>query len=211
VIRLENATWAVPGLRVGPVRLHVRRGEHVLVTGPSGAGKSLLLDVLVGVQPLQSGERWWDGRRLAPDEAPGVFGWLPQDPALFPHLSARDNILFGPRARHLGRRASEARLAFLAVRLELADLLDRRSECLSGGERQRVGLARALAGAPAVLLLDEPFAALEPDLRARLWQFLADLHDAEALTIVHVTHDWDEAGRRGLRQLRLDAGGIVDS
>ena len=168
-------------------------GVHVLL-GPTGTGKSLLLEAIAGLRPVERGRVILGGGDITslPPEKRGM-AYVPQDLALFPHLSVEDNILFSPRAR--GCLNGEARdfAKDLMHRLGIELLADRWPSTLSGGERQRVALARALATGNRLLLLDEPFAALNESLKRELWMMLKDLQVAMGLTILMVTHDLEEA------------------
>ncbi len=155
------------------------------VVGPSGGGKSTLLRVLAGVERRASGsvrvlgEAWQGPRAFAPPWERGV-GWVPQDAVLFPHLDVRANLAYGGGTGDVGE---------IAVLLGVDGLLDRMPPNLSGGERQRVALGRALLRGPRVLLLDEPFSALDPALRARIRADVANLCRARGLHVVLVSHD----------------------
>ena len=158
--------------------------EVVGLVGPSGAGKSTFLRVVAGVERRARGrvqafgERWADGVSVVPPWRRGV-GWVPQDAALFPHLDVGANLAYAARGD----------VAEIAAWLGLGPLLDRAPRNLSGGERQRVALGRALASRPRLLLLDEPFAALDRALRDRLAAELAARCRDARLPVVLVTHD----------------------
>jgi ABC-type sulfate/molybdate transport systems ATPase subunit len=162
----------------------------VALTGPSGAGKSTILRAVAGIERRARGrvtafgEVWQDDATgtLVPPWRRGC-GWVPQDAALFPHLSVRDNL--GYAARGDVRPVAEL--------LGVAALLDRAPRNLSGGERQRVALGRALCAEPRLLLLDEPFSALDPPLRARLGAEVAAWAEARGTAIFVVTHDRADA------------------
>lgn len=164
------------------VALSVQRGETVVVLGPSGSGKTLLLETIAGLHDYE-GSVALDGEALddRPPDGRG-FGFVFQDYALFPHMTARENVAFGQRYREGGRDPTE-----LLDALGVAALVDRRPPTLSGGERQRVALARALAVAPEVLLLDEPLSSLDVPTRRALRDDLLDV--LAGATAVYVTHD----------------------
>jgi molybdate transport system ATP-binding protein len=191
-------------------------GEVVAVLGPNGAGKSTLLDVLAGLVRPERGRLVVGGRTLV-GEATHVpphrrsVGLLSQDPLLFPHLTALGNVAFGPRARGQRRRVAEARARALLSEVDAADLADRRPRALSGGQQQRVALARALATDPALLLLDEPFAALDVDAAPALRGLVRRVLRANPRTqVVLVTHDPLDALVLADRVLVLDRGRIVE-
>ena len=181
-------------LAIDDVSLSIRSGELVAVLGPSGCGKTTLLLSIAGLLPVRSGsitigdrEISRAGRTVAPEKR-GI-GWVPQEASLFPHLSVGENIGFAvPRGS--GR---EARITELASLVGLGDLTGRAPNQLSGGQAQRVALARALAPRPDLLLLDEPFAALDTQLRTGLRREVAELLRAQGTTSLLVTHDQEEA------------------
>jgi len=169
--------------------------------GPSGAGKSLTLQAIAGLLHPSSGHVRLDGRTLY-DSAQGIdvpaparrIGYLFQDYALFPHLSVRENVSFGLTAWHRRKPAAKdaERVHALLESFGLATLADSRPQNLSGGQRQRVALARALACEPQVLLLDEPFAALNPMLRAELREELAQVRRQWGIPVLMITHDIED-------------------
>ncbi len=191
-------------------------GEVVAVLGPNGAGKSTLLDVLAGLLRPDEGHLVVDGRTLV-DKSTFVppyerrVGLLSQDPLLFPHLTALGNVAFGPRALGAGRRAAEERARALLSEVDLLPLAGSRPRALSGGQQQRVALARALATDPALLLLDEPFAALDVDAAPALRGLVRRILRANAGTqVVLVTHDPLDALVLADRVLVLGDGRIVE-
>ena len=191
-------------------RLHVRRGEHCLIVGPSGAGKSLLLRAVAGLVGLEAGTialRDEDAADRASEDR--RVGLVFQQYSLFPHLSVLENVAFGLRMRGVGRREAGAKASVVLARLGSAHLAGRRPTTLSGGEQQRVAIARALATGADLLLLDEPFAALDPATRAACRSELAAHRRDLGLTIVEVTHAIEEAGSHSDRVVVLDRGRIV--
>jgi molybdate transport system ATP-binding protein len=191
-------------------------GEVLAVLGPNGSGKSTLLTAIAGLTPLAAGRISLDGVSLD-DAGSGTFveaarrpvGYVFQDYRLFPHLSVLDNVAFSPRARGLGRARSRAVAATWLDRLGLSDLARRRPGDLSGGQAQRVALGRALAGSPALLLLDEPLSALDArtrlEVQGELRRHLADF----AGPCLLVTHDPLEALVLADRLLVLEHGRVV--
>ena len=187
--------------------LHVPRGETVAVLGPSGSGKSTLLKMVAGLEPSDAGEIRFDGAdlaRVAPERR--RFALMFQDFALFPHLDVLDNVAFGLLEQ--GQRRAQAReqsLQLLSV-FGLAGHARHAVWKLSGGEQQRVALARALITAPRLLLLDEPFSALDAELRGSLREEFAQRIAQAGITTVLVTHDESEARAMAQRGFRLMAG-----
>ncbi len=176
------------------VELTVRRGEFVCLLGPSGCGKSTLLNILAGILSYEDGTVEVDGHRVKGPSA--ERGMMFQSPMLFPWLTTRQNVAFGPRAqgrRRGGERASAEEVQSVLETVGLAGFEDAFPKELSGGMRHRAAFARALVSRPAVLLMDEPFGALDALTRARMQEFLLDMWHRFSLTIVFVTHDIEEA------------------
>jgi thiamine transport system ATP-binding protein len=176
------------------VSLHVDRGEVVALLGPSGSGKSTLLRVIAGLVTPDSGHVSVDGVDVTglPTHRRHV-GLVFQDEQLFPHLSVADNVAFGLRMAGMGRPERRHRADELLDVVGLAGFGDRSVDNLSGGEAKRVAVARSLAPAPKVLLLDEPLTGLDRDLHDRLQTEVADIMRATGTTAVWVTHDRTEA------------------
>ncbi|NLX49454.1 MAG: ABC transporter ATP-binding protein [Methanospirillum sp.] len=194
LLALDTVTARLGGFTLGPVSLELPSGALCAVVGASGSGKSALLQTIAGLVPVSSGTIAVDGRDLTriPPEERGI-AIVPQHYALFPHLSVQENVAFGLRARGVPapRAREEARAAL--DRLEIGHLADRRPATLSGGERQRTAIARAVVLRERLILLDEPFAALDPVNRAISIEELQAIHAALGLTVVLVTHRPDEA------------------
>ena len=196
----DRALAAGLSLQVGP-------GETLALLGPSGAGKSTLLKIAAGLEPPDHGSVWFNGQDitgLAPERR--GFALMFQDFALFPHLNVLDNVAFGLVEQGIKRPAARERAAAMLSRFGLAEHAQQRVWTLSGGEQQRVGLARALITAPRALLLDEPFSALDAELRQSLRQEFCQHIAAAGVATLLVTHDEQEARAMASRGLRLRAG-----
>ncbi len=195
------------------IDLAAGEGEFLALLGPSGSGKTTLLRLIAGLESAEAGRVLIGGADMAgvPARARGV-GFVFQHYALFRHMTVAENIAFGlrvrPRARRPGRADIRARVAELLSLVQMPELAGRYPDQLSGGQRQRVALARALAIEPRILLLDEPFGALDPEVRRGLRRWLRELHDRTGLTTVMVTHDRAEALEVADRVAILRAGRV---
>jgi NitT/TauT family transport system ATP-binding protein len=173
------------------VNLKVNPGEFLCLLGPSGCGKSTLLNIIAGFLPSDTGEVLVDGE---PVKGPGHNrGVLFQSPQLFPWLTTLENVLYGPRARRVLTPEVREQADALLETVGLADFRDVYPHELSGGMRHRAAFARVLINRPSVLLMDEPFGALDAITRANMQRFLLDLWQRDSPTIVFVTHDVEEA------------------
>jgi sulfate/thiosulfate transport system ATP-binding protein len=191
------------------VSVEVPTGSLTALLGPSGSGKSTLLRVIAGLEHPDEGQVILEGddvTRVAPQER-GV-GFVFQHYAAFKHMTVWENVAFGLRIRRRPRAEVKQRVAELLDLVQLARLGDRYPAQLSGGQRQRMGLARALAVDPKVLLLDEPFGALDARVRKELRLWLRRLHDETHTTTVIVTHDQEEAMEVADRVVVMNAGAI---
>ena len=207
--RLEDLRHG--GRAARPVDLDVRAGELLGLLGPSGSGKTTLLRIIAGLDAPDRGRILFGG-----DDATGLpvqeraVGFVFQHYALFKHMSVADNIAYGLNARRRADRPAKAeikrRVGDLLDLIRLSGFADRYPSQLSGGQRQRVALARALAVEPRVLLLDEPFGALDAQVRKDLRRWLREIHDRTGQTTIFVTHDQDEALELSDRVAVLDRG-----
>jgi NitT/TauT family transport system ATP-binding protein len=195
VCRSVGKTWNAGTARAHEalrgIDLDIAEGEFIALLGPSGCGKSTLLYLVAGLEEATGGEIWSFGDRV---ETPSPQRSLIfQETSLFPWLSVWQNVSFGLSLR--GTSVKERREVAQAAlqRVGLAEAMDKRPDELSGGMRQRVAVARALAMRPRVLLMDEPFAALDVQTRAKMQDFLLDVWRASAASVLFVTHHIDEA------------------
>ncbi|CAD0231651.1 Sulfate/thiosulfate import ATP-binding protein CysA [Planktothrix agardhii] len=176
------------------INLEIKDGTLVALLGPSGSGKSTLLRAIAGLEPPTSGQIIINGQDTTYlDVRKRNIGFVFQHYALFKHLTVRQNIAFGLEIRKHPQQKIKARVEELLDLIQLTGLGNRYPSQLSGGQRQRVALARALAVQPQVLLLDEPFGALDAKVRLELRSWLRQLHDEVHVTSVFVTHDQEEA------------------
>jgi sulfate transport system ATP-binding protein len=191
------------------VTLEVPEGSLTALLGPSGSGKSTLLRIIAGLERPDSGEVLLDGREVtgAPPQERGI-GFVFQHYAAFAHMSVRNNVAFGLQIRKRPKAVIKQRVDELLALVGLSQWRDQYPHQLSGGQRQRMALARALAIEPRVLLLDEPFGALDATIRAELRQWLRRLHDEQGVTTVLVTHDQEEAMEVADRIAVMNAGRI---
>jgi spermidine/putrescine ABC transporter ATP-binding subunit len=195
---------------VDGISLDVRENEFFALLGASGSGKTTLLRMLAGFETPSSGAIRLDGRDITavpPHRRP--VNLMFQSYALFPHMTVRANIAYGLEMERLKRAEIDARVRAILETVQLSDLADRRPDQLSGGQRQRVALARALVKRPRLLLLDEPLAALDAQLRAAMQIELKRLQAEVGITFIVVTHDQDEALVMADRIAILRAGRLV--
>jgi len=209
-IRVEKLHKRFNGyLAVDDITFTVANGEFVTLLGPSGSGKSTVLRCIAGLETANSGLIEVNGEDVTrvPVQDRKV-GFVFQHYALFRHMSILDNVAFGPMVRGVGKKERHAKAKELLELVGLHGLEKRMPSQLSGGQRQRVALARALAPEPKLLLLDEPFGALDAHLRKELRSWLRELHDRIKLTSVLVTHDQEEAFELSDRVLVMNKGRI---
>jgi sulfate/thiosulfate transport system ATP-binding protein len=195
------------------LNLDIPAGELVALLGPSGSGKTTLLRIIAGLEVPDSGSVLFHGQdATSTDVRERQVGFVFQHYALFAHMNIFENVAFGLRVRPKSTRPSEAEIRSKVMELlklvQLDWLADRYPHQLSGGQRQRIALARALAVEPKVLLLDEPFGALDAKVRKELRRWLRRLHDTVHVTSVFVTHDQDEAMEVADRIVVMNEGRI---
>ena len=176
------------------IDLEISAGEFLTILGPSGSGKSTLLKIVAGFEHANAGEILLDGKDISSiDPANRNIGMVFQNYALFPHMTVRENVAFPLRMRKLPRDEISARVSEALGLVKLADYGERYPKQLSGGQQQRVALARAIVYRPALLLLDEPFGALDRKLREQMQLEVRGLQKKLGLTTLFITHDQEEA------------------
>jgi osmoprotectant transport system ATP-binding protein len=213
MIRFEAAAKTYDGRRVaGPLSLRIGKGEFVALLGGSGSGKTTTLKMINGLVTPTSGTVRVLGAAVGDQPLPSLrrrIGYVFQEVGLFPHMTVAENIGLGPRLAGWSKVRTAARVSELLELVALPpDCGPRRPSTFSGGQRQRVGVARALASGPELMLMDEPFGALDPITRDALGRDYRALHDRLGLTTVMVTHDVMEALLLADRILVLDAGQV---
>ena len=212
ITSLSKSFGAFPA--VSNVNLKVETGEMVAFVGPSGSGKTTLLRIIAGLEFADTGEIFFSGENVSEKSAnERKAGFVFQSYALFNHMTIFDNIAFGLRVAPHGKRLSKEkireRVLSLLETIQLSGLENRFPVQLSGGQRQRVAFARALAVEPRVLLLDEPFGALDANVRRELRAWLTEFHNKIHLTSLFVTHDQEEAFEVANRVVIIDKGRIL--
>ncbi len=211
-IRLNNVTKRYGKQTVvGGLSLEIQPGELFVLLGSSGSGKSTLLRIIAGLTAPDAGQICLNERDVThlPTQQRGV-GFVFQNYSLFKHMTVAQNIAFGLEIRHMARADRQKRVSDLLTLIELSEYGERMPSQLSGGQQQRVALARALAPQPDVLLLDEPFGALDVKIRSQLRQNLREIQQRLGITAILVTHDQDEAFELADRIGIIEQGNLLE-
>jgi len=217
VVDIDSVSKSYDGeMALDRVSLQVEQTERVVILGPSGCGKTTILRLIAGFIAPDAGSICIagelvsrDGRILKPPEERDL-GMVFQDLALWPHLSVAGNLEFGLKAKGMARRQRKDAIDEMLKLVGMQALAHRRPSELSGGQQQRVALARALVLQPKLLLMDEPLSSLDLDLNLRLRKEILRLHEQLGFSMIHVTHDRDEALELATRMVTMNAGHIED-
>ena len=211
MLRIEQLSVDMGEFSLQGINLKVDRGDYFVVLGVSGAGKSLLLETIAGIVRPSGGHIYLNEEEITHKkiQSRGV-GLVYQDHALFPHLSVAENIAYPLKGRHPAKKEADRATRDLAERMSIQHLLHRKPGTLSGGEQQRVALSRTLAMNPSVLLLDEPLASLDVQMKKDLRRLLRRINQ-DGMTILHVTHDYEEAITLGQKVAVLNEGKIIQT
>lgn len=185
------------------VTLRIEQGEFVTWIGPSGCGKSSLLSLAAGTQLPTAGSVSFHGQKIFRTD--DKRGMMFQQPTLFPWLSVIDNVAFGPKMKGIPKKQRRSMAMDYLKRVQMEDFADKRTYELSGGMKQRVALARTLINDPEVILMDEPFGALDPLTKRSMQELLAEIWEETQKTIIFVTHDIEEAVLLGTRVVVFSA------
>ncbi|MDC2964361.1 ABC transporter ATP-binding protein [Gammaproteobacteria bacterium] len=206
VLKIEQLSYSYTesNIVLDNLELEIQEGERVGLLGPSGCGKSTLLRLIAGLEKPNGGSitilgNLVSGRRVMVAPENRGIGLVVQEKALFPHMSVRDNIAFGIR----NERTRNKVVAHLLEMLKITNLASKFPHEISGGEQQRVALARSIAPAPKLLMLDEPFGALDQSLKNELYSEISKVLSEKQITILLVTHDRNEARILTDRQLQI--------
>ncbi len=195
--------------------LSIHRGERVVLFGPSGCGKTTVLRLIAGLIPPDSGEVWIEGN---PASVGGKIlmkphirrvGMVFQDLALWPHMTVRENLRFALEGQRISPEEKEERIRETLSMMGIEEFAGRKPHHLSGGQQQRVAIARALITRPRILLLDEPFSSLDLETAYSIRSEILKLHREMKFTLIHVTHDRDEALQMGKRVVFMKGGKVV--
>jgi len=210
VIELHSLFYKAGKFSLEDISFRVDEGETLVILGPTGAGKTVLLELIAGFRSPKKGSMFINESEIThlPPEKREI-GMLYQDYLLFPHLDVFDNIAYGLKTKNLRSSEIGRRVQEIAERLGIHELLERRPKKLSGGEQQRVALARTLAIDPKILLLDEPFSAVDPNTRESLMRELRKILEEDSMPVVYVTHDQIEAMEMADRIGVMNEGEIV--
>ncbi len=209
--RLSVSLGSAGEFSLAEVSFKIASGQYAILMGRTGSGKTTLLEVICGLRSATVGAIHIANQNVIdlPPRARGI-GYVPQDLALFTTMTVRDNIGFALGIRRMTASDIRRRVDELAALLGVQALLERLPMHLSGGEKQRVALGRALAAQPHVLLLDEPFSALDDDTRDEMYALMRTVRTATGATVLHVTHNRAEAQALGDRIFVLDQGRISE-
>jgi len=209
MLEVKNLYLKAGSFELGEITFKVERGEHLTVLGPSGSGKTTLLETLAGFRKPRRGRILLNGRDITdlPPERRG-FAVVYQDYLLFPHLTVFENIAFGLRKRKMPALRRE--VLRIAEELGIDHLLDKKPNLLSGGEKQRIAIARALVVKPELLLMDEPFSALDVETKGKLRTLIGEVVKRHSTTVVHITHDPTDALELADKVLFLKGGKMLE-
>lgn len=202
VVAVNNVTFSYDDkIVLKDFCLNIEAGSFVCLTGESGCGKSTLLRLMNGLLIPQQGDINIDGKRLTAENAIDTrrrIGYILQEGALFPHLTVYQNMIYCLTLLNMSSEACQKRIDELLPLVNLShELLDQFPDQLSGGQRQRVGIIRGIAHRPAIVLMDEPFSALDPETRESLQDLVKSIHQQSNTTFVMVTHSLSEAEKLG--------------
>ncbi len=210
MLKVEQLAKRLGDFAINNISFDVAEGEYFVLLGASGVGKTVLLETITGIMPTDSGSIHLNGNDITHEKIQKRnIGLVYQDQALFPHLSVRQNIAYGLKCQKQSHSTVNNRVEEIAREVDIYHLLDRKPDTLSGGESQRVALARTLVIQPRCLLLDEPISSLDVSARGDMRALLRQINRDRKITIIHVTHDYEEAIALAIRVGIMEHGSIV--
>jgi molybdate transport system ATP-binding protein len=211
-LEIKNLTVKVGSFSLKNLNLSLPKGSYTVLLGPSGSGKSTLLETLVGFHPVREGKIYLEGKEITnlPPERRSI-AIVYQDYLLFPHMNVFENIAYGLKKKYKNDLQKIKEEVFqIAEALKIDHLLDKKVNFLSGGEKQRVAIARAVVVKPRLLLLDEPFSALDVKTKEDLRNLIKEINKNYQLTVLHVSHDLDDAQSLAQKVVFLKDGRILE-
>ena len=209
MIQLKNVTVQAGDFRLDNISLTIPTGEYGILMGKTGCGKTTLMEAICGLRRVPTGSIVLNDQDVTPlKPAERGIGFVPQDRALFSTMNVYEHLAFALQIRNWEKAALDARVRELATLLDITPLLQRHPHGLSGGESQRVALGRALSFRPSVLCLDEPLSALDHNTRLEICELLATIRQELGVTLLHITHDPNEATQLAQHLFTLNAGTI---
>ena len=210
MIRIENISKNLGEFFLNDVTLDIEKGEYFVVLGPTGAGKTILLEAIAGIYSPDRGKILMDGRDITnvPPRSRNI-SMVYQDYMLFPHLTVEKNISFGLKLKKITTKEIKKKIDGISRMLNVRHLFHRFPGTLSGGEKQRIAIARAVVTEPKALLLDEPLSALDAQTREGLRYELKKIHSVTGITIIHVTHNFEEVFSLGDSVAVMNEGKII--
>lgn len=210
MLKIQHLHKKLGDFKLTDINLEIAKGEYFVILGPTGTGKSIVLETLAGLYKPDEGKIYFDEVDLT-NEYPEnrEIGFVYQDYVLFPHLSVKNNIIFGLKQKKIPKDEIQQKLDDILSMFKINHLINRKPLTLSGGEQQRVAIARALITSPKILLMDEPLSSLDPKTKEEFIYMLKSIHDKRKNTVIHVTHDFNEALALADKIAVMNKGAVV--
>ena len=211
MIEVRHLSLGHESFSLKEISFKVEKGKYSVLMGPTGSGKTSLLEAIVGLKPIHSGQVFLNGEEVTHlGPACREIGYMPQEPSLFKTMNVKANLAFALEVRNVEKKKVKERVIELAELFGVTHLLDRLPQGLSGGEQQRVTLGRALAFEPEILILDEPFSAVDEKTSQGLCELLKEIQVSKGMTMLHVSHHPREAEYLADNILYLSDGALAE-